>query len=704
MKLDPANLFRLLKNHPGGLNSKEILTQMGQKQKMKAQLRKILRHMAQEGWVFKDNSRYQLTDQGKEASGAFAAASEKKREKEKPTAKRRIQEAFFKAQGSYLLARGTGQRLELAPSSEREFLTGDLVGFEETPQGAKINRFIERSIEQIKGRLRFEGEQLFFDPLSADFPKGFKASGLKPTEKLDGQKAMGKVLAFPDARVRIEGLISKDENDKAAYRSIQIQNQIPFEFPQAVVEQARSFGTEPSPSPNRTDLRDLPIVTIDGADAKDFDDAICGEETPDGDFRLWVSIADVAEYVTLKSDLDKEAAQRGTSVYMPGTVVPMLPEELSNGLCSLNPEVNRLTLTAEMLLGPKGEVKDCKIYESTIKSRARLTYGEVDQLFETGSWDKDAVLTEKLMLYRKWALILRGKREKRGAIAFSLPEAVFDFAPTGEVTGIHQSFQSEAQKLIEQFMLEANENVGHFCEKQKLPILWRNHPPPLPAKQELLKSLLWNLNIRVPFLQRGKDYNEVLAQAHDNPNRIFVENALLRSMSLANYGAKREGHFGLAATHYLHFTSPIRRYPDLVVHRALKAHLAGEKPPALARFLGETTSERERLAKQAERDGVKLKRMVYMSGFIGQDYKARITGLNRAGIYCEVAEPYVEGFIPFKGLVDDHYDWDDQIQRALGKRSHRSLAIGQELQVLLTGLQLDYKSLNFAWIAWIDPA
>lgn len=701
MKLDPANILRLLKSHTSGLSAKEMLQHLGQKQKRKAQLRKLLRHMAKEGWVVKDNNRYLLTKQGQAAFVPFSEAQERQTNKPQPRPHRQNQ-GFFKASTLSLIERGSAEELKIAEGTEHDFLTGDLLGFDREETGAVVSRFFERSIEQLLGRLRFEDETLYFDPLSANFPRGFRAGGLKPEAKLDGQKAMAKVTSYPDARVMIQGLVSENEADPAAYRSILAQNNIFEPFPKGALAQAKSYGAEPRLDADRADLRHLAFVTIDGADAKDFDDAVYGEETEAGQFRLFVSIADVGQYVTYRSDLDKEAAKRGTSVYLPGTVVPMLPEELSNGLCSLNPEVNRLTLTAEMLLDEEGKPLDFKVYESVIKSHARLTYGEVDQFFESGELDREPKLKELLTLYRKWAQVLRQKRQKRGAINFSLPEAVFDFSDSGEVLGIHQTFQTEAQKLIEQFMLEANENVGQFCQKKNLPILWRNHPPPLPAKQEQLREILWNLNIKVPFLHRGKDYNQVLDQAQDSTAKVFVENALLRSMSLATYGEEREGHFGLAATHYLHFTSPIRRYPDLVVHRAIKAYLAGQRPPGLTRFLGAQTSERERMAKLAERDAVKLKRMTFMARHIGQDYLARITGLNRAGIFCEIAEPYVEGFIPYRGLIDDDYRVDDDNLKALGRRTKRILAMGQPLVVMLTGLQVDYKSLNFAWIAWAD--
>ncbi len=697
MKLEIGNLLLLLKTKPAGLNPKEFLELMEQKQKRKAHLRKLLKAMSQEGLIFKDNSRYKLTDKGK---AAFVPASPKN--EESPRTKKLRSEGgkvgFFQ-NPACLLEVGTGSKINLAPDSEREFLPGDLLGFEKVESGlARVTKFVDRKVEILLGRLRLAEEEMLFDPVSESYPKGFVLRGLKRDEKMAGKKALCRVAAYPGPRATLKGLVK--ENDQAAYQEILEANQIEPVFPKAVLEEAKSFGTEVVIGSGRVDLRSKAFVTIDGADAKDFDDAVYAEAEPGG-FRLWVSIADVSEYVGLSSGLEKEAKKRGTSVYLPGTVVPMLPEALSNELCSLKGGLARLTLTAEMGLSPTGDPVDFKIYESVIQTQARLTYTEVDRYFETGAWDQAPHLAQKIAEYRALAKVLREKRTARGSVNFSLPEANFEFSPQGDVLGLHQQFQSEAMKLIEQMMLEANEAVGRYCAEHRLPVLWRNHPEPLPDKAKRLKDQLWNQNIKVSQLETGKDYNKILEQAKDSPARAFIETSLLRSMALAVYGNQRVGHFGLAATHYLHFTSPIRRYPDLVVHRAVKAHLKGETVPKLAHWLGEAASERERFAKTAERDGVKLKRMGYMAQFLGETYRATISGINRQGLFCEVIEPYFEGFVPFALVTDDHYEFDEDLNRAIGRKQKRTLWAGQGLQVLLTGLDLDRRALEFAWIAWV---
>ena len=697
MKLEIGNLLSLLKSKPAGLNPKEFLELMEQKQKRKAHLRKLLKAMSQEGLIFKDNSRYKLTEKGK---AAFVPSSSKS--EDAPRGKRTKTEGgkvgFFQ-NPACLLEVGTGTKLELAPDSEREFLPGDLLGFERAESGqAKVTKFVDRKVEILLGRLRLAEEEMLFDPVSDGYPKGFVLRGLKRDEKLDGKLSLCRIASYPGPRATLKGLVK--ENDQAAYQEILAANQIEAPFPKAVLEEAKAFGTEVVIGPGRVDLRSKAFVTIDGADAKDFDDAIYAEEEGRG-FRLWVAIADVSEYVGLSSALEREAKKRGTSVYLPGTVVPMLPEALSNELCSLKGGLARLTLTAEMGLSPTGEPVDFKVYESVIQTQARLTYTEVDRYFETGAWEKAPHLAQKMIQYRALAKVLRDKRTARGSVNFSLPEVNFEFGPQGEVLAVHQQFQSEAMKLIEQMMLEANEAVGRYCAEHRLPVLWRNHPEPLADKAQRLKDQLWNQNIKISHLETGKDYNKILEQAKDSPARAFIETSLLRSMALAVYGNQRVGHFGLAATHYLHFTSPIRRYPDLVVHRAVKAHLKGESVPKLAHWLGEAASDKERFAKTAERDAVKLKRMGFMARFLGETYEASISGINRQGLFCEVTEPYFEAFLPFALVTDDHYEFDEDLNRAIGRKQKRTLWAGQRLKVLLTGLDLDRRALELAWITWL---
>jgi len=700
MKIDAGNIFRLLQPKPRGLSARDLLLAMGHKQKKKAFLRKVLRAMAQEGWITKDDNRYQLTSKARENVTGLSTPKPKPEIQERATRKpqKESNQAAFLADQT-LAVIGTGERLTLTKESEKNFLPGDLLGFTATGEGqAKITTFFERKAQIMLGLIQQTEDDLTITPFSPGFDVPFRLMGLDRHPNNHGRKALLQVLSFPEPRASFQGFVDEGFLEGMAYRKILEENNIEIPFPKQVQQQAESFP-DPQLEGSRVDLRSKPFVTIDGADAKDFDDAIYAEATETG-FTLWVAIADVSEYVTNKSPLDKEAQRRGTSVYLPQAVVPMLPEALSNELCSLQAGVPRLTLCAEMEINFKGEPIGFKVYESLIQVKTRLTYGQVDQLFETDQWSFGDDLKERMLAYKEFAQVLRNKRQTRGAINFSLPEVDFEFNEINEVTGVHQTFQSDAMKLIEQFMLEANENVGQYCEDQRLSVLWRNHADPLPAKVEQLKSLLWNQNIRPGNLQTGQDFNRLLKEAASSENPVLVEISLLRTLSLAGYGNQREGHFGLAATHYLHFTSPIRRYPDLIVHRAIKEHLAKGKPQRIASWLGEHTSNKEQQAKTAERSAVKLKRMSYMSRQIGQSYTARISGLSRQGAFCQIKEPFVEGYLPFAEISEDRYHLDEKSGVAQGRSTKRTLKIGQSVEVLLTGIDLRYSSLNFTWIDW----
>jgi len=711
VKVDAANVILVLRERKIGFNSKELLTKLHQKASQKAHLRKVLRALAQEGYVLKNDSRYYLTEKGQEILIKGSPKPQAPLFNNQPTPKPQnkvkssldlARQGFFVADPPRILVQGEGVELPLSEDSERDFLPGDLLGFE--PVGpsktARITHFVSRNIEVVTGWTRVEENAVYIRPIPQGFDKDFKLTGLTPKAELDHKMGLARIISYPDPRASLYNLIDVAGEERRAIRAILERNEVPPHFTKGAQAEAESFGTEVTPPQDYTDLRDLGFVTIDGADAKDFDDAIYLETHPQG-MRLLVSIADVSHYVRASSPLDKEAQRRGTSVYLPGRCIPMLPEALSNELCSLKAAQDRLTLTAEMLFDSKGNSLGFKVYPSVIKVRARLTYEQVEIFFQTGQNPVfDPATCDLLTLSRGFAQVLREKRNKRGAIDFSLPEPRFEWDKNGVLIGIHQSFQSEAMKLIEQFMLEANEQVGLFCTEQKLPVLWRNHPPPLPAKKEALKQLIWNLNLKPPPLETGMDYNLLLAQVQGQEMQPFIQIALLRSMSLAKYGNRRTGHFGLAAEYYLHFTSPIRRYPDLLVHRALHDHWANRPAAKLGAQLGDDASDREAAAKICERETNRLLQCNFMTAYLGQAFKAHISGFNRAGIYVEIAEPYVEGFMPFSAVPNERFFFDDQSNQVIAKRSNRKLRLGEKVQVILTKLDQERNELNFSWVAW----
>jgi ribonuclease R len=401
--------------------------------------------------------------------------------------------------------------------------------------------------------------------------------------------------------------------------------------------------------------------------------------------------------------MDREAFCRGTSTYLPGIVFPMFHETISNGVCSLKKGVNRKTITCEMLVDKQGKSSNCRIYPSMNRIACRLTYSAVDQFFETGSVKAPGQfpeLPDLLAVFREVASLLRHKRHQMGSIDFQLPEARFIFGTDHQVQNIEKRYQSEAMRVIEQMMLLANENVALFCQRKKLPIAWRNHPQPLPDKRKELMRLFWNRKVKLSSLNSGKDYNKAIKIIQRSEEKDFLEVAMLRSMALAVYETENRGHFGLSSTHYCHFTSPIRRYPDLLVHRALKRHFQGEVPVKIPDQITATASGRERLAVSAERSAGKYFKLVFMSNRIGEVFQAKISGLIKKGIFVEIESPFVEGFVPITMIYDDNYALDEEQHCLLGRKSRKRFSIGKKMQVLLTGLDWRNLSPEFDWICW----
>ncbi|MDH4224177.1 MAG: ribonuclease R, partial [Deltaproteobacteria bacterium] len=444
--------------------------------------------------------------------------------------------------------------------------------------------------------------------------------------------------------------------------------------------------------PERTDLRDLCFVTIDGEDAKDFDDAVCLIDGKNGTERLLVAIADVTAYVKPGMATDTDAYEKGTSIYLPNRVLPMLPEALSNELCSLKPLVPRLALVCDMELDKKGELADYRIYEATILSQARLTYNQVHRYLETGGEDEIPSLTVRTMLTRMGHLAktLAHQRYTRGAVAMELPETRFVLGADGLPEKVIKVYPNQATKLIEQFMLEANETVAKHASKSSIPILFRVHDPPREESLYNLTVLLANFNLEVSLddIQSQGGLNRLLLAIENHPQRDQVEIAILRSMSQAQYRHLNGGHYGLAATYYTHFTSPIRRYPDLLLHRALKSAASAAKrdeisPFALPADAGPHLSTCERQAQAIETKVIRLFRVLYMEKYLGQEFQAQVTGASDGGLWLEITEHNVDGFLPMEALPDDTYRLDKGKNILMGKRTGREVGFGTRLEVRL---------------------
>lgn len=456
---------------------------------------------------------------------------------------------------------------------------------------------------------------------------------------------------------------------------------------------------------NRVDIRDLPLVTIDGEDARDFDDAVYCKKTPKG-WKLLVAIADVSHYVKVGTELDKEAHKRSTSVYFPEQVIPMLPEILSNGLCSLNPNVDRLCMVCELLIDGEGNVLRSKFFEAVMRSHARLTYTEVAQMLVEG----DKTLAKKyapLMPHLKemYALyqVMRTAREQRGAMDFDTLETRIVFGEDRKIEKIIPVVRNDAHKLIEEFMITANGAAARFLNSKKMPKLLRIHEGPSTDKLLNLKTFLGEMGLKLGggAIPTPLDYMHLVEAIKDRPDAHLIQTVLLRSMSQAVYSPELKGHFGLALEAYAHFTSPIRRYPDLLVHRAIRHVLQGKKAESFIYgvpdmvVLGEHCSANERRADDATRDVTSWLKCEYMLDKIGEDFTGIISAVTGFGFFVELAEIYVEGLVHISNLGQDYFHFDPTSHQLKGERSNVNFRLGDSVKVKVVRVDLDEKKIDF---------
>ena len=489
------------------------------------------------------------------------------------------------------------------------------------------------------------------------------------------------------------------------------KHHIPHLFPDEVLAAAEQIPLEVSEEEiaRRVDLRDRNIVTIDGETAKDFDDAVEVQALPNGNYLLGVHIADVAHYVTEGSVLDQEALERATSVYFPGRAIAMLPERLSNGICSLNPKVERLTFSCEIEIDRRGRFVHHKIYKSVIRTKERMTYTNVHLILS----EITPELRERygyllpdfermLALYE----ILRARREQRGSIDFDLPEAEVMLGESGAIEAIRPTERNVAHRIIEEFMLSANEVVARELVFANQPGLFRVHEQPDPQKLADLKEILkeFKLTFRGDVEDiRPAELQRVLKAVAGTPEERFLTNIVLRSMKRATYSEENTGHFALALEHYCHFTSPIRRYPDLIVHRRLlelisSGALYGERRDEIERahpLYAQQSSDRERRAEEAEREVLEWKKVIFMRDKVGDEYTGIVTGVAPFGLFVELDEIFVQGMVPVATIGGDFWRYHDRSHRMIGESTHRELRLGDHVKVRVESIDEDRHQIEF---------
>ncbi len=467
---------------------------------------------------------------------------------------------------------------------------------------------------------------------------------------------------------------------------------LPEEFPREVLHEVQKVraGMTPDEMDRRLDLTKECIYTIDPEDAKDHDDAVSVEKTPGG-YRLGVHIADVSHFVKGDTALDREGFERGNSVYLPGMVIPMLPEALSNDICSLKPNRKRLAYSVFVDFDKRGKMLSWRLADTVIKSRAKLTYEEVQAFFDSGvATPRIARIADNLTVARKLASILSKRRFAQGSLDFDLPEAKIILNKKGEVLELGNRVRLEAHRLVEEFMLAANRAVALEVFRKAQPFLYRVHDRPDLEKLEAFSAMMARLGYRFPVSPDIKPlpFARFLDQVKDSPEVDFINELMLRSMKKAIYQRRNIGHFGLAFTHYTHFTSPIRRYPDLLVHRLLRKLENGKYPPAFARrvvsvidHVGQHCSETERTAEAAERQAIKVKQVAYMARHVGDQFDGVISGVTGYGFYVRLDNMGVEGLVRLSTIDDDYYRFDEKRYRIIGRRNLRSFRLGDRVRV-----------------------
>ena len=592
-------------------------------------------------------------------------------------------------------------------------LWGDVV--EAQPIGGQrvaVRRVLEHAHTEIVGLLREKEHKRFIIPLERRLPQGI-AVAPGGAQAQEGDIVRTRVLCWPDEgemTVRIEERIGSFQQTTHALDALIISSKLRTRFDEAALREAQACRPATlADDPGRLDLRAVQSFTIDGRDAKDFDDAVSLERLENGHTRLGVHIADVGHYVPQGSALDREAFLRGTSVYFPGRVLTMLPEQLSNGVCSLRPGEDKFTLSALMEMDEDGSVVGLRLERTITCSDARLVYDDVNALFDGDPIQRQAMapLADTLLAMRALARRIRAAREAQGAIDFDAEEPKFVLDEQGEPVEIIARERGEAERMIEDFMLTANSCVAKFAREHGVPLLYRVHEKPDPEKLELLRAFLDGLGVDTRGLRhqaKPGDIRALLERTRELPEYGVISTLTLRSMQKARYDAQPLGHYGLAMADYCHFTSPIRRYPDLVVSRALTAVLCGRRAPMTGDALDEAaqrSSDCERAAVEAERAADKLMMARLMAGHVGEVFDGTVSGVSEWGAYV-LLDNGAEGFIPVRTL-DDWFAFDERKMTLRGERTGFVFTLGQLLSVRVADVDLAGSTIDLALTEPLRP-
>lgn len=598
----------------------------------------------------------------------------------------------------------------ISPSDMNGAMEGDRVEvdlipeylWEQSPQGI-ITKVTDRKLKEVAGFFDNGKKFGFVVPVDRKHNEDIYIPKKAFSGAKNGDIVVAAITGYPDrknsAEGKITGILARAGEPGGDIKAIIRQRGLFFTFPSKAAAQAKAIskaGVGEQDMAGRRDLRGENIITIDGADSKDFDDAVSVKRLDNGNFLLGVHIADVSHYIGEDSPLDKEALKRGNSVYIINQVVPMLPKELSNGICSLNEGEDRLTLSVDMEITPEGDITEHNIYESVIRSKHRMVYTDVSDIIENDDRElaaKYSDIYDMLMDMKELAQILRSKREAAGSLDFDLDEAYITLDEKGLPVSVNLCERRTANRMIEEFMLAANKTVAEQFFWLELPFVYRVHEKPDAEKMQEFRTFLMGLSIRLKGEGGNihpKALNEVLEQVAGTSYENVVNTVMLRSMKKAFYSTECEGHFGLSMKYYCHFTSPIRRYPDLIIHRIIKEYLHGgiddERIAVLSKKTqeaAETSSVTERAAIELERDVEKMKKAQYMSYHIGESFEGVISGITGYGMYVEL-ENTIEGLVRLDRMYDDYYDAYPEQYRIVGQRTNKVYSLGQRVSIIVS--------------------
>jgi len=579
-----------------------------------------------------------------------------------------------------------------------------------SPEGM-VTKILERSVTKLVGTFKREGYSNYVVPDDSKLPRSIYISDVNSNTAKAGQKVVVEISDWrrpesPEGRI-VEVLGYPGEQGVDVLTVIK-QFELPLDFPKKVEQEAEEIplAIPKDELSRRLDLRDKFCFTIDPVDAKDHDDAVGLEILPNGNYLLGVHIADVSYYVKEHSALDQEALSRGTSVYLPDRVIPMLPERLSNQICSLRPNEDRLTYSCLIELDPQGKTVKYQIRETIISSQAKLNYEEVQAFFDTVKPSQNIRgLEEHLTRMLALSQILLKNREKAGSLDFDIPEAKVVYDQKGRILDIFEVARLESHRLIEEFMLLANQSVARHVSRMSLPFIYRVHDKPDDERMQQFREMVERLGYQASLGHpvTPKRLQTFLRQIKGTPEEELIDELLLRSLKKAVYQTENIGHFGLAFTHYTHFTSPIRRYPDLMVHRLLKELQIGKYPvkrhkellPRLPKIC-QIASERERLADEAEREALKVKQVEFLKDKLGEVFPGIISGVMNFGIFVRLEKSLADGLVRFSSLNDDYYYFDEKNYQAVGKRSKKKFRLGDKLEVRIIRVDATANQIDFA--------